>query len=89
MLDEATSALDAESERKVQIALGKLMASRTSLVIAHRLATVMNADRIAVLEAGQLIAQGAHRQLLQGCELYANLGRLQFTASTEQAALTG
>jgi ATP-binding cassette subfamily B protein len=89
LLDEATSALDAESERKVQMALGKLMASRTSLVIAHRLATVMNVDRIAVLEAGQLIAQGAHRELLQDCELYANLASLQFAASAEQAALVG
>jgi len=79
LLDEATSALDAESERIVQLALEKLMANRTSLVIAHRLATVMNVDRIAVLETGQIIAQGSHNDLLKECELYANLASLQFT----------
>jgi len=78
LLDEATSALDAESERKVQLALEKLMANRTSLVIAHRLATVMNVDRIAVLDAGELIAQGSHAELLDSCELYAKLASLQF-----------
>jgi len=78
LLDEATSALDAESERKVQIALEKLMKGRTSLVIAHRLATVMNVDRIAVLENGRLIATGTHGTLLKDCELYANLAKLQF-----------
>ena len=81
LLDEATSALDAESERKVQLALEKLMANRTSLVIAHRLATVINVDRIVVLDAGKLIAQGSHQQLLQECELYANLANLQFNES--------
>ena len=78
LLDEATSALDAESERKVQLALEKLMAGRTTLVIAHRLATVKNVDRIAVLEAGKLIATGTHGSLLQDCELYAHLAELQF-----------
>jgi ATP-binding cassette subfamily B protein len=78
LLDEATSALDAESERKVQLALEKLMANRTSLVIAHRLANVMKVDRIVVLEAGKLIAQGSHKELLRECELYANLASLQF-----------
>lgn len=78
LLDEATSALDAESERKVQLALEKLMRNRTSLIIAHRLATVKNVDRIAVLELGELIAQGSHNELLQSCELYANLANLQF-----------
>ncbi len=67
-----------ESERKVQIALEKLMKGRTSLVIAHRLATVMNVDRIAVLENGRLIATGTHGSLLKDCELYANLAKLQF-----------
>ena len=81
LLDEATSALDAESERKVQLALEKLMENRTSLVIAHRLATVINVDRIAVLDAGKLIAQGSHQELLQECELYANLASLQFNES--------
>jgi ATP-binding cassette subfamily B protein len=78
LLDEATSALDAESERKVQQALEKLMKGRTSLIIAHRLATVKNVDRIAVLEAGKLIATGTHSSLLTDCELYANLAQLQF-----------
>ncbi|MDA0804307.1 MAG: ABC transporter transmembrane domain-containing protein [Proteobacteria bacterium] len=82
LLDEATSALDAESERKVQIALEKLMKGRTSLVIAHRLATVMNVDRIAVLENGRLIATGTHGTLLKDCELYANLAKLQFGGDT-------
>lgn len=87
LLDEATSALDAESERKVQLALEKLMANRTSLVIAHRLATVINVDRIAVLDAGHLIAQGSHKELLEECELYAKLANLQFNESRiEEAA---
>lgn len=79
LLDEATSALDAESERQVQMALQRLMQNRTSLIIAHRLATVMNVDRIAVLDKGQLIAQGSHRELMQDCPLYANLAQLQFS----------
>ena len=78
LLDEATSALDAESERQVQLALERLMKDRTSLIIAHRLATVKNVDRIVVLDAGNLIAQGTHRDLMQSCELYANLANLQF-----------
>lgn len=81
LLDEATSALDAESERKVQLALEKLMKNRTSLVIAHRLATVKNVNRIAVLEAGHLIAEGTHSELMQSCSLYANLANLQFQDS--------
>ena len=79
LLDEATSALDAENERQVQHALERLMKDRTSLIIAHRLATVKNVDRIMVLEAGKLIAQGTHRELMQDCELYANLANLQFS----------
>jgi len=78
LLDEATSALDAESERKVQMALEQLMANRTSLVIAHRLATVMNVDRIVVMDGGKLIDQGTHRELLLSCPLYAKLASLQF-----------
>ena len=81
LLDEATSALDAESERQVQLALERLMKDRTSLIIAHRLATVKNVDRIVVLDAGNLIAQGTHRDLMQSCELYANLANLQFNES--------
>ncbi|NKB31501.1 MAG: ATP-binding cassette domain-containing protein [Pseudomonadales bacterium] len=81
LLDEATSALDAESERQVQLALEKLMQNRTSLIIAHRLATVKNVDRIVVMDAGAVIAQGSHRELMQSSELYANLAELQFSES--------
>jgi ATP-binding cassette subfamily B protein len=80
LLDEATSALDAESERKVQAALNTLMEGRTTLVIAHRLATVLTADRIAVMEAGRLVGLGTHAQLVQSNALYARLAALQFAA---------
>jgi len=78
LLDEATSALDAESEQLVQAALERLMEKRTTLVIAHRLATVLKADRIAVLDHGQLVAIGTHAQLLLSSPLYARLAELQF-----------
>jgi ATP-binding cassette subfamily B protein len=80
LLDEATSALDAESERMVQLALERLMTGRTVLIIAHRLATVRHADRIAVLEHGRIIATGSHDQLTQSNPLYARLAALQFGA---------
>ena len=80
LLDEATSALDAESERQVQIALEHLMQNRTTLVIAHRLATVLNADRIIVLENGQIVTQGTHAELMAEGGLYAKLAKLQFDA---------
>ncbi|MCW5568949.1 MAG: ATP-binding cassette domain-containing protein, partial [Dokdonella sp.] len=80
LLDEATSSLDAQSERSVQLALEKLMQGRTTLVIAHRLATVQKADRIVVLEHGRILAQGNHATLLAGNGLYAELARLQFAA---------
>ena len=83
LLDEATSALDAESERQVQMALEGLMRNRTSLIIAHRLATVKNVDRIVVFDSGKLIAQGTHRELLQSCALYENLARLQFSENSD------
>jgi ABC-type multidrug transport system fused ATPase/permease subunit len=72
----------------VQLALEKLMKNRTSLVIAHRLATVKNVDRIAVLELGELIAQGSHSELMQSCELYANLANLQFNDTPTSALKT-
>ncbi|MEO0821184.1 MAG: ABC transporter transmembrane domain-containing protein [Pseudomonadota bacterium] len=79
LLDEATSALDAESERAVQEAVERLSAGRTTLVIAHRLATVKRADRILVLEEGRLVAEGTHDALVARGGLYARLARLQFT----------
>ncbi|MDX1486497.1 MAG: ATP-binding cassette domain-containing protein, partial [Alphaproteobacteria bacterium] len=78
LLDEATSALDAENERLVQAALERLMQGRTTLIIAHRLATVVNADRIAVLEGGHILATGTHAELMDRCELYARLAAMQF-----------
>lgn len=78
LLDEATSALDAESERLVQAALERLMRGRTTLIIAHRLATVVNADRIAVMDGGRVVAQGAHGELMRQDGLYAHLASLQF-----------
>ncbi|MBU1284385.1 MAG: ATP-binding cassette domain-containing protein [Gammaproteobacteria bacterium] len=80
LLDEATSALDAESEHLIQQALPSLMAGRTTLVIAHRLATVKRADRIAVIDQGRLVAIGRHAELLISSPLYARLAALQFAA---------
>ena len=78
LLDEATSALDASSEQKVQAALKDLMQGRTTLIIAHRLATIMHADRILLIDQGKLIAQGNHKGLLDSSELYKQLCELQF-----------
>lgn len=85
LLDEATSALDAENERLVRDALARLMRGRTTLIIAHRLATVINADRIAVIDAGRIVATGTHRALMADSPLYARLAELQFTHPAEAA----
>jgi ATP-binding cassette subfamily B protein len=80
LLDEATSALDAESERLVQTALERLMANRTTIVIAHRLATVRAAQRIIVMDEGRIVEQGDHASLNAAGGLYARLAQLQFGA---------
>ena len=80
LLDEATSALDTESEYKVQLALDKLMKGRTTVIIAHRLATILHADLIVVMDGGEQIAAGSHQDLLGSSELYARLAKLQFSA---------
>lgn len=85
LLDEATSALDAESEFHVQAALNELMENRTTLIIAHRLSTVIHADMIVLLDQGRILAQGTHAQLLEQSELYQRLCELQFdTSDTER-----
>ncbi|MBU0620414.1 MAG: lipid A export permease/ATP-binding protein MsbA [Gammaproteobacteria bacterium] len=86
ILDEATSALDSESERHVQAALETLMQGRTSLVIAHRLSTIENADRIVVLQKGEIVETGTHAELLAMCGAYAKLHRIQFDSTAHAAA---
>jgi subfamily B ATP-binding cassette protein MsbA len=86
ILDEATSALDNEAERQVQDSLERLMAGRTTLVIAHRLSTVQKADRIVVLDQGRIVEEGTHAELLAHGGIYANLYRLQFQEQPEQDA---
>jgi subfamily B ATP-binding cassette protein MsbA len=78
ILDEATSALDSESERAVQSALEDLMRGRTTLVIAHRLSTIEHADRVVAMDAGRLVEQGPHAELLARGGLYARLHAMQF-----------
>ena len=84
LLDEATSALDAENERIVQEALDRLMVGRTTLIIAHRLATVINADRICVIDGGEIKAIGTHAELMETNDLYARLAKLQFSTDVKQ-----
>ncbi|MFZ9133999.1 MAG: ATP-binding cassette domain-containing protein, partial [Gemmobacter sp.] len=86
LLDEATSALDAESERAVQAAVERLSEGRTTIVVAHRLATVKRADRIVVFDRGRIVAQGSHESLVAEGGLYARLARLQFTDGAEAAS---
>jgi len=89
LLDEATSALDAESEQLVQKALANLMQDRTTLVIAHRLATVLSADRILVMEQGRIVEEGTHATLIAQNGLYARLARLQFETGAESLKANG
>src|SRR5690606_41610716 len=83
LLDEATSALDSESETLVQTALEHLMRERTTIVIAHRLATVLKADRILVMEDGRIVEEGTHAALVRKDGVYARLARLQFETGAD------
>jgi ATP-binding cassette, subfamily B, bacterial len=87
LLDEATSSLDAASEHYVQMALARLMQNRTTLIVAHRLATVQNADRIVVMDEGRIIATGTHEELVREKGLYARLAALQFLGRAETAEM--
>ena len=84
LLDEATSALDAQSEEHIRESLKDMQGERTIIVIAHRLSTVRQADRILVLDGGRLAAVGTHEELLESSELYARFVRIQFASATER-----
>jgi ABC-type multidrug transport system fused ATPase/permease subunit len=81
ILDEATSQIDAESEHHINMAITEFCKGRTALVIAHRLSTVLNADRIVVMDSGRIVDQGRHEQLLERCELYRRLTHTQLVAA--------
>jgi subfamily B ATP-binding cassette protein MsbA len=89
ILDEATSSLDAVSEREVQTAIERLRQGRTTIVIAHKLSTIENADRIIVMSAGEIVGSGRHRELLDANSYYAALYRFQFSSRLEEAAMPG
>jgi ATP-binding cassette subfamily B protein len=89
LLDEATSALDAESEQAVQAALEALMQGRTTLVIAHRLATIRSADRIVVIDRGRIVEEGTHQSLVARGGLYARLAELQFNSPAAASVEAG
>jgi ATP-binding cassette subfamily B protein len=96
VFDEATSALDSRSERAIQAELDRIAANRTALVIAHRLSTVVDADEILVLDRGQVVERGKHRELLEAAGLYQSMWRLQqeqaeheLPAATDASALPG
>jgi len=82
ILDEATSALDTESEFLVRKALENLLINRTAIIIAHRLTTILNANRIIVISKGEIVDIGIHEELLQRCSLYKKLYELEFTSDT-------
>jgi ABC-type multidrug transport system fused ATPase/permease subunit len=86
LLDEATSALDTESEWHVQQALTEIMQGRTTIIIAHRLSTVMNADKIVVMNEGQVVDSGRHEDLIRRCDLYQRLASRQFQSGAEGGA---